>query len=306
MKKFLDGRVAIVTGAGSGLGKAHALALASHGARVVVNDVAGAQPGSPGRAVADEIVRAGGSAMADGGDVTDFAQMQAMVARVAGEWGRVDILVNNAGVLRDRTFAKMSLDDFRLVMEVHLMGSVNCVKAVWELMRTQKYGRIVMTTSSSGLYGNFGQSNYSAAKMALVGLMQTLALEGERQDIRVNCLAPTAATAMTEGVLAPDALARLQPASVSPGLIALVGEDAPTRTILLAGAGSFESANITMTRGVFIGGVQDAQDTEEVAAQVRARMEDIRNREGESVPGTGFEQYRLELAKAGIEVALPG
>jgi len=306
MKKFLDGRVAIVTGAGSGLGKAHALALASHGARVVVNDVAGAQPGSPGRAVADEIVRAGGSAMADGGDVTDFAQMQAMVARAAGEWGRVDILVNNAGVLRDRTFAKMSLDDFRLVMEVHLMGSVNCVKAVWELMRTQKYGRIVMTTSSSGLYGNFGQSNYSAAKMALVGLMQTLALEGERQDIRVNCLAPTAATAMTEGVLAPDALARLQPASVSPGLIALVGEDAPTRTILLAGAGSFESANITMTRGVFIGGVQDAQDTEEVAAQVRARMEDIRNREGESVPGTGFEQYRLELAKAGVEVALPG
>lgn len=306
MKKFLDGRVAIVTGAGSGLGKAHALALASHGARVVVNDLAGAQPGSPGRAVADEIVRAGGCAMADGGDVTDFAQMQAMVARAAGEWGRVDILVNNAGVLRDRTFAKMSLDDFRLVMEVHLMGSVNCVKAVWELMRTQKYGRIVMTTSSSGLYGNFGQSNYSAAKMALVGLMQTLALEGERQDIRVNCLAPTAATAMTEGVLAPDALARLQPASVSPGLIALVGEDAPTRTILLAGAGSFESANITMTRGVFIGGVQDAQDTEEVAAQVRARMEDIRNREGESVPGTGFEQYRLELAKAGVEVALPG
>jgi NAD(P)-dependent dehydrogenase (short-subunit alcohol dehydrogenase family) len=306
MKKFLDGRVAIVTGAGSGLGKAHALALASHGARVVVNDVAGSQPGSPGRAVADEIVRAGGSAMADGGDVTQFAQMQAMVARAVGEWGRVDILVNNAGVLRDRTFAKMSLDDFRLVMEVHLMGSVNCVKAVWDLMRAQKYGRIVMTTSSSGLYGNFGQSNYSAAKMALVGLMQTLALEGERQDIRVNCLAPTAATAMTEGVLAPDALARLQPASVSPGLIALVGEDAPTRTILLAGAGSFESANITMTRGVFIGGVQDAQDTESVASQVRARMDEILDREGESVPRTGFEQYRLELAKAGVEVALPG
>lgn len=306
MKKFLDGRVAIVTGAGSGLGKAHALALASHGARVVVNDVAGSQPGAPGRAVADEIVRAGGSAMADGGDVTQFAQMQAMVARAVGEWGRVDILVNNAGVLRDRTFSKMSLDDFRLVMEVHLMGSVNCVKAVWDLMRAQKYGRIVMTTSSSGLYGNFGQSNYSAAKMALVGLMQTLALEGERQDIRVNCLAPTAATAMTEGVLAPDALARLQPASVSPGLIALVGEDAPTRTILLAGAGSFESANITMTRGVFIGGVQDTQDTEDVATQVRARMDEIRDREGESVPGTGFEQYRLELAKAGVQVALPG
>ncbi|HYP83028.1 SDR family NAD(P)-dependent oxidoreductase [Variovorax sp.] len=300
MKKYLDGRVAIVTGAGSGLGKAHALELARQGARVVVNDVAGSQPGSPGRAVADEIVRAGGAALADGGDVTDFAQMQALVARTIEAWGGVDILVNNAGILRDRTFAKMSLDDFRLVMEVHLMGSVNCTKAVWDHMRERRWGRIVMTTSSSGLYGNFGQSNYSAAKMALVGLMQTLALEGERHGIRVNCLAPTAATAMTQGVLAPDALARLHPGAVSPALVALVGEDAPTRTILLAGAGSFESANITMTHGVFIG---DAQDT---AAEVRARMDEIRDRAGETVPATGFEQYRLELAKAGIEVALPG
>ena len=300
MKKYLDGRVAIVTGAGSGLGKAHALELARHGARVVVNDVAGAQPGSPGHAVADEIVRAGGTAIAEGGDVTDFAQMQALVARTIERWGGVDILVNNAGILRDRTFAKMTLDDFRLVMEVHLMGSVNCTKAVWDHMRERKHGRIVMTTSSSGLYGNFGQSNYSAAKMALVGLMQTLALEGERHGIRVNCLAPTAATAMTEGVLAPDALARLHPGAVSPAVIALVGDDAPTRTILLAGAGSFESANITMTRGVFIG---DGDDT---AAQVRASMDEIRDRTGELVPATGFEQYRLELAKAGVEVALPG
>ena len=300
MKKYLDGRVAIVTGAGSGLGKAHALELARQGARVVVNDVAGSQPGSPGRAVADEIVRAGGAALADGGDVTDFAQMQALVARTIERWGGVDILVNNAGILRDRTFAKMTLDDFRLVMEVHLMGSVNCTKAVWDHMRERKHGRIVMTTSSSGLYGNFGQSNYSAAKMALVGLMQTLALEGERHGIRVNCLAPTAATAMTEGVLAPDALARLHPGAVSPAVIALVGDDAPTRTILLAGAGSFESANITMTRGVFIG---DGDDT---AAQVRASMDEIRDRTGELVPATGFEQYRLELAKAGVEVALPG
>ena len=300
MKKFLDGRVAIVTGAGSGLGKAHATALARHGARVVVNDVAGRHEGSPGRAVADEIVRAGGLAIADGGDVTDFAQMEQMAARAIGEWGRIDILVNNAGVLRDKTFSKMSLDDFRRVMDVHLMGTVHCVKAVWEHMRERQYGRIVMTTSSSGLYGNFGQSNYSAAKMALVGLMQTLALEGAKQDIRVNCLAPTAATAMTEGVLPPEALARLAPDNVSPGLVALVGEDAPTRTILLAGAGSFESANVTMTQGIFIG------DAEDPVAQVRSRMEEILDRQDERVPGTGFEQYQLELSKAGIEMALPG
>ncbi|MDP9892820.1 NAD(P)-dependent dehydrogenase (short-subunit alcohol dehydrogenase family) [Variovorax boronicumulans] len=300
MKKFLDGRVAIVTGAGSGLGKAHALALARHGARVVVNDVAGRHEGSPGRAVADEIVRAGGLAIADGGDVTDFAQMGQMAARAVGEWGRIDILVNNAGVLRDKTFSKMSLDDFRRVMDVHLMGTVHCVKAVWEHMRERRYGRIVMTTSSSGLYGNFGQSNYGAAKMALVGLMQTLALEGAKQNIRVNCLAPTAATAMTEGVLPPEALARLAPDNVSPGLVALVGEDAPTRTILLAGAGSFESANITMTQGIFIG------DAEDPVAQVRSRMDEILDRQDERVPGTGFEQYQLELSKAGIEMALPG
>lgn len=299
MNKTLEGRVAIVTGAGSGLGRAHALALARHGARVVVNDVAGAHEGSPGRAVADEIVRAGGSAIADGGDVTDFAAMEAMAARAVAEWGRIDILVNNAGVLRDRSFSKMTLEDFRRVMDVHLMGSVHAVKAVWETMRAQRYGRIVMTTSSSGLYGNFGQSNYSAAKMALVGLMQTLALEGERQDIRVNCLAPTAATAMTEGVLPPEALARLQPDYVSPGLVALVGEDAPTRTILLAGAGSFESANLTMTRGIFIDGSADT------AAEVAARMNEIRDRSDERVPGTGFEQYQWELSKAGFEVPLP-
>ncbi len=299
MNKTLDGRVAIVTGAGSGLGRAHALALARHGARVVVNDVAGAHEGSPGRAVADEIVRAGGSAIADGGDVTDFAAMEAMAARAVAEWGRIDILVNNAGVLRDRSFSKMTLEDFRRVMDVHLMGSVHAVKAVWETMRAQRYGRIVMTTSSSGLYGNFGQSNYSAAKMALVGLMQTLALEGERQDIRVNCLAPTAATAMTEGVLPPEALARLQPDYVSPGLVALVGEDAPTRTILLAGAGSFESANLTMTRGIFIDG------SDYTAAEVAARMDEIRDRADERVPGTGFEQYQWELSKAGFEVPLP-
>jgi len=292
MKQFLEGRVAIVTGAGSGLGREHALALARHGASVLVNDFKGSHEGTPGRAVADQIVREGGQAIADGGDVTDAAQMEAMVATAVAAWGRVDILVNNAGILRDRSFAKMTLEDFRAVLDTHLTGSFNCTKAVWEQMRTQQYGRIVMTTSSSGLYGNFGQANYSAAKMAVVGLMQTLALEGAKHNIRVNCLAPTAATAMTEGILSPDVLAMLAPAAVSPGLVALVGEDAPTRTILLAGAGSFETAHITMTQGVFVGGVDDP------VRQIAGRFGEIGDREGEIVPGSGWEQYKLEVAKA--------
>lgn len=299
MSKFLQGRIAIVTGAGNGLGRAHALELARHGARVAVNDISGEHAGSPAHAVAEEIRRRGGQAMAVGGDVTDYAAMQDMVARVTEAWQRIDILVNNAGILRDKTFAKMSLEEFRQVMDVHLMGSVHCIKAAWETMRAQRYGRIVLTTSSSGLYGNFGQSNYSAAKMALVGLMQTLALEGAKYDIRVNCLAPTAATSMTQGILSPEALARLDPSLVSPAMVALVTEDAPTRCILLAGAGAVESAHITMTPGIFIG------DCEDAATQIGARMAEIRDRRGELVPQTGFEQCQFELRKAGFDMELP-
>ena len=196
----LTGRVAIITGAGGGLGRAHALLLAKRGARVVVNDLADTnRVASAAQAVVEEIVSQGGEAMANGASVADHEQVTAMVAATIERWGRIDILVNNAGILRDKTFAKMNLDDFHLVVDVHLMGSVYCTKAVWEIMRAQNYGRIVLTTSSSGLYGNFGQANYSAAKMALVGLMQTLALEGKKNNIRVNCIAPTAATRMMEG-----------------------------------------------------------------------------------------------------------
>ena len=292
MKQFLAGRVAIVTGAGSGLGREHALALAAHGAQVVVNDVKGAHPGSPGQLVAEQIIREGGAAIADGGDVTCFEQMEAMVARVMDQWGRVDILVNNAGILRDKSFSKMTLEDFHAVLDTHLMGSVHCTKAVWEHMRAQRHGRIVMTTSSSGLYGNFGQTNYGAAKMALVGLMQTLALEGEKYNIRVNCLAPSAATAMTESLLPPEALALLQSAAVSPGVIALAGDDAPTRMILLAGAGSFECANITMTQGIFVGSVENP------AAQICSRFDEIKDRRGEIIPESGWAQYSFEVSKA--------
>ena len=293
MKKDLQGKVAIVTGASGGLGRTHALELARHGARVVVNDLAGRDgSGASAQAVVDEIRRSGGQAMVHIGDVTRPADMDGMVAQALAAWERVDILVNNAGVLRDRTFAKMSLDDFRIVFDVHVMGAVNATRSVWAQMQAQNHGRIVLTTSSSGLYGNFGQSNYGAAKMALVGLMQTLALEGAKRNVKVNCLAPSAATAMTAGVLAPQALARLTPERVSPGLIALVGDDAPTRMILLAGGGSFECAHITMTQGVFI------EDADDVAEQVRASLASVAERTGERVPQTGWEQYRLELEKA--------
>ncbi|MFN3440681.1 MAG: SDR family NAD(P)-dependent oxidoreductase, partial [Acidovorax sp.] len=260
MSKLLKNKVAIVTGAGGGLGRAHALELARHGARVVVNDLGGDRADSAAQRVAAEIRAAGGEALANGGDVTQPAQMQAMVDQAVAQWGRMDILVNNAGILRDKSFSKMTLDDFRLVMDVHVMGAVNCTKAVWDLMRAQGHGRIVMTTSSSGLYGNFGQANYGAAKMALVGLMQTLALEGERHGIRVNCLAPSAATQMTENLYSAEDLKGLSSNLVSPGVVALAAADAPTRMILLAGAGAFEQANITMTRGIYIGAAPDAAE----------------------------------------------
>ena len=286
----LEGRVAIVTGSGGGLGRAHVRYLASKRARVVVNDLSQEAADS----VAAEITAAGGTALAIAGSVTDERAIAALVERVVSEWGRVDILVNNAGILRDKSFAKMSLDDFRLVLDVHLMGSVICTRTVWDLMREQRYGRIVMTTSSTGLYGNFGQANYAAAKMALVGLMQTLAIEGEKYGIRVNCLAPTAATQMTDGVLSPESLRLLDPARVSPGLLALVGEDAPTRAILCAGAGNFAAAHVTLTRGYHAGAGEDAGE------QVIAHWRDVSDRTGEIVPQYGFTQAEREVASAGL------
>jgi len=287
------GRVAVVTGAGGGLGREHALALAARGARVVVNDIAPASgTGSAAEAVVDEIVAAGGEAIAIHASVSDEAAVGAMVQQVMGRWGRIDILVNNAGILRDKSFAKMPLADFRLVVEVHLIGAAICTQAVWNIMRAQKYGRIVMTTSSSGLYGNFGQANYGAAKMGLVGLMQTLSIEGARDGIRVNCLAPTAATRMTEGVLPAAVFERLVPAAVTPGLLHLVSEDAPTRVILCAGAGTFARAYVTMSGGLYIGsGLQAAE-------QVAAQFETISDRGDESVPESGSAQVVNEVGKA--------
>ena len=293
MTGLLSQRVAIVTGAGRGLGRAHALALARSGARVVVNDL----DASSTEQVCEEIVGSGGEALSSTANVQHVGEVEAMVALALRRWGQVDILVNNAGILRDRTFAKLDLADFRLVLDVHVMGSVNCTKAVWSHMKERGYGRVIFTTSSSGLYGNFGQSAYSAAKMALVGLMQTLALEGERYGIRVNCLAPSAATQMTHDLWSPEDLAALDPGLVSPGVVALASEAAPNKRVLLAGAGSFKLAHVTMTRGIHLSGERLS------AEEILGRWQRIEDRSGEMVPAAGLEQYRYEAEQARADTA---
>ncbi|MGV9868000.1 SDR family NAD(P)-dependent oxidoreductase [Rhodococcus koreensis] len=260
MRNF-EGSVAIVTGAGGGLGRAHAIALAAREVHVVVNDVS--EMGAQG--VVDEIAAAGGSAVADTADITDLTAVDSMVATTVSRWGRIDILINNAGILRDKSFAKMDLADFRKVIDVHLMGSVHCTNTVWPHMVEQGYGRILMTTSASGIYGNFGQANYGAAKSALVGLTNVLAIEGERKGIRVNALAPTAATQMTEGLIDAEAAAKLDPATISPGAIFLVSGDAPTGVILGAGAGVFAVSK--MLEGPAIHLPEGARSAEEIAAR---------------------------------------
>ena len=261
-------RVAIVTGAGGGLGRSHALALAARGVKVVVNDLGGAVDGTGGSATAaqkvvDEIEAAGGEAMASGASVTDEAGVAQMVEDASARFGHVDILVNNAGILRDKSFSKMTMEDFRLVVDVHLIGSANCTKAVWNHMKERQYGRICMTTSSSGMYGNFGQTNYGAAKAGLSGFMRTLVLEGAKYDIRVNTLSPTARSRMTEGLMPEEVLEKLRVEPVSQGLVYLVCDDAPNRVILCAGAGGYSLTKVFETQGINLS--DDAQTAEMVA-----------------------------------------
>ena len=256
-KVEFNDRVAIVTGAGAGLGKQHALELARRGVKVVVNDFGGARDGTGGSStvaeeVVEEIKSAGGEAMAAGCSVTDVDAVEKMVADTIQKWGHVDILVNNAGVLRDKSFHKMELDDFDFVMDVHLMGSVNCTKAVWNHMRERQYGRLVMTTSSTGLYGNFGQANYGAAKLALVGFMNTLHQEGAGKGIHTNCISPVAATRMTEDLMPEEALKLLVPEAVTPAVVFLCSDGAPSKTILTAGAGGYAAAKIVETEGIWL------------------------------------------------------
>jgi NAD(P)-dependent dehydrogenase (short-subunit alcohol dehydrogenase family) len=286
MAMNFEERVAIVTGAGNGLGRAHAHALAKRGTRVVVSDVAGAD------AVAAEIIAAGGQALAATASVSDRDAIAALVERTMGAYGRIDILINNAGILRDKSFAKMEYEDWMAVLDVHLTGAFVCTKAVWDIMRQQQYGRIVMTTSSSGLYGNFGQSNYGAAKMGLVGFANTLALEGAKYNVRVNALAPTAHTRMTDGLLPAAAAEILKPETLTAGMLFLASEEAPTHTVLCAGGGSFERAFVTITNGMWF--PQDERTPE----ALHAAYEKISDRTGERVPGSGAEQGGIEVENA--------
>ncbi len=297
MKIKFKNRVAIVTGAGAGLGRSHALELAKRGAKVVVNDLGGAADGtggslSPAQEVAELIIQNGGEAIVSGANVADYVQVEAMVGEAMDKWGRVDILVNNAGILRDKSFVKMDLQDFQVVMDVHLTGSVNCTKAVWEIMREQAYGRIAMTTSSSGMYGNFGQANYGAAKAALVGLMNTLCIEGAKYDIRINALSPVAHTRMTEGLIPEAALELLTPESVTAGLVALVAENAPNRTILCAGAGGYARTVILETDGVYL------PPEEQTPENVMAAMAQINDLSGAQEFTQGFQQSEKFVGKA--------
>jgi NAD(P)-dependent dehydrogenase (short-subunit alcohol dehydrogenase family) len=298
MSLRFDGRVAIVTGAGNGLGRQHALALAARGAKVVVNDLGGARDGSGGsltaaQSVVKEIIAGGGTAMASGTSVTDEKGVEAMVSAALSTFGSVDILINNAGILRDKSFAKMTLDEFRTILDVHVMGSVICTKAVWEPMRAKNYGRILMTTSSSGLFGNFGQSNYSAAKMAVVGLMQTLAIEGAKNNIHVNALAPTATTRMTDDILPGQIQDHFKAEYVTPAAVYLVSEKAPTRCIMNAGAGTFAATHLAMTQGIHLGHAADTP--EKIAAHFAA----ITARAGDTLPKSAADQGANEMAKRG-------
>lgn len=286
MNDDFAGRVAIVTGAGAGLGRSHALGLAAGGARVALFDLTAPQ------GVADEIRAAGGEALAVACDVADIAAVDRAVSRVMQTWGRVDILVNNAGILRDKTFAKLTPENFAAVLGVHLTGSFNCTKAVWEIMRAQNYGRVVLTSSASGLYGNFGQSNYGAAKAAMVGLMNVLHLEGARHDIRVNTLAPTAATGMTEGLITAEEAELLTPESVTPGVLYLVHQDAPSRMILGAGAGVFAVTHVTETEGLWL------PPEQRTAAGIAAAIDRISDRTGAATHDSALEQTRKFVALA--------
>lgn len=284
-----DGKVAIVTGAGGGLGRQHALELARRGAKVVVNDLGGSMDGSGGNsaaaeAVVAEIKAAGGEAIANGASVTDDAGVANLVQQTMDAYGRIDILIANAGILRDKSFSKMELSDFEAVMQVHVWGTYKPIKAVWEIMKTQNYGRIVVTTSSSGMYGNFGQANYGAAKMAVLGLMNTLKIEGQKNNIRVNAISPVAATRMTEGLMPPEVLEKLKPEYVTPGVVYLVSEDAPTGAILTAGAGAFALSRIFETEGVYLG--EGGLSVEEVAAN----WEKINDTDGQKAYFAGGEQ----------------
>ena len=254
-------KVAIVTGAGGGIGKEHALELARRGAKVVVNDLGGRVDASGANDAAEEVVELikseGGEAISNGASVTDLDAVKNMVQQTMDEWGRIDILVNNAGILRDKSFHKVSIEDFNLVMDVHFQGSLNCTHTIFPIMREQEYGRIIFTSSASGVYGNFGQTNYGSAKMAMIGLMNTLKLEGQNKNIFTNSITPVAYTRMTEGLIPEDFGQNLKSEYITPAVIYLASDQAPNGVIIAAGAGVFSRINIQESMGVSLGTGED-------------------------------------------------
>jgi NAD(P)-dependent dehydrogenase (short-subunit alcohol dehydrogenase family) len=297
-----EGQVAIVTGSGNGLGRSHALQLAARGAKVVINDFGGARDGTGGSSAAAEkvvaeIVEAGGEAMANGANVADWTQVQNLVSEVMDKWGRIDILINNAGILRDKSFGKMEISDWDAVVDVHLNGTAYCSRAVWNVMKEQNYGRIVNTTSTSGIYGNFGQANYGAAKDGVVGLMNTLHIEGAKNNIHINCIAPTAATRMTEDIIPEAMLAQIAPEHVTQAVLYLVSKDGPSRTIMLAGAGCYSVAKLMESDGIYIPEADRSPET--IAAQFDAisDMSDAR----EMMTGNDHVMKIIQKATAGAK-----
>ncbi len=288
------GKVAIVTGAGGGLGREYALELARRGARVVVNDLGSARDGTgqsdTAGKVVEEIEAAGGEAMADGGNVADFGQMQALADKAREAWDGIHILINNAGILRDKSFQKMDMADFEAVVRVHLLGSANATKAVWQTMRDQEYGRILMTSSFSGIGGNFGQANYAAAKTGLIGLARTLELEGAKHGIRINTIVPTAGTRLTEDILPGSAFEAFTPENVAPAALYLVSDDAPSNAIVAAGGGVFHSVWMTMNEAHYL---PEGERTPEGIAKAWGRISD---RTGDMKIGSGVEAAMHEMS----------
>ncbi|MBO6658871.1 MAG: SDR family NAD(P)-dependent oxidoreductase [Pseudomonadales bacterium] len=279
-----EGKVVVITGAGGGLGKAHALEFASRGAKVVVNDLGGSGDGTGSGDAADvvvnEIKAAGGEAIANKASVSDKAGAQSIIDDAVSAYGTVDILVNNAGILRDKSFKNMEMGDWDIVMDVHLNGTAYVTKAAWPIMYEKNYGRIVLTSSVSGIYGNFGQANYAAAKMGMVGMMNVLSIEGLSKNIRVNTLAPAAETRLIgtipgREVNPDDPRPESHPRLVTPAVLLMCAEDAPTNRIIHAGNGSYYSSAIFSNEHIQIG----ADATYEELLEQKDKLLDMSNSE---------------------------
>lgn len=291
-----DGKVAIITGAGGGLGRSHALELAKRGALVVVNDLGGSTDGtgsseSAAQKVVDEIKAAGGEAVANYDSVATPEGGAAIVKTAVDTFGRIDIIINNAGILRDTSFKNMTPDQLNPVLDVHLRGAFYVTQPAWQIMRDQGYGRIINTSSGAGIFGNFGQTNYGAAKMGLVGFTRVLAVEGAKNNIKANAIAPVAKTRMTEDLLGPLA-DKLAPEYVTPVVTYLAHEDCPVSGEVYSVAGGKVSR-------VFVGVTPGFVDPDLSAESVRDNFDKIRDESGYEVPGSMNDELGLVLKALG-------